>query len=109
MTAGTVVAGGLRTPETKLTERFEVSADGRRLTITYTWDDPKIYQTAAHVSDPSMERLPAERSYALEEWCDASDPIEQQSIVPPKQLEWEAPHARRESSGLLLAIAVAAA
>jgi hypothetical protein len=24
--------------------------------------------------------------YALEEWCDASDPIEKQSIVPPKQI-----------------------
>jgi hypothetical protein len=24
-------------------------------------------------------------SYALEEWCDAGDPIEKQSIVPPKQ------------------------
>jgi hypothetical protein len=34
MTPGAVVAGGLRTPETKLTERFEVSPDGRRLTIS---------------------------------------------------------------------------
>ena len=85
MTAGTVVAGGMRTPETKLTERFEVSADGRRLTISYTWDDPKIYQRP-HTYQIFMERLPA-GSYALEEWCDASDPIEQQSIVPPKQLE----------------------
>jgi hypothetical protein len=85
MTAGAVVAGGMRTPETKLTERFEVSADGRRLTITYTWDDPKIYQRP-HTYQIFMERLPA-GSYALEEWCDASDPLEQQSIVPPKQLE----------------------
>jgi hypothetical protein len=85
MTAGTVVAGGLRTPETKLIERFEVSADGRRLTIAYTWDDPKIYRRS-HTYQIFMERLPA-GSYALEEWCDASDPIEQQSIVPPKQLE----------------------
>ncbi len=85
MTAGAVVAGGLRTPETKLTERFEISADGRRLTIAYTWDDPKIYQRP-HTYQLFMERLPA-GSYALEEWCDASDPVEQQSIVPPKQLE----------------------
>jgi len=84
MTAGNVVAGGLRTPETTLVERFEVSADGRRLTITYTWTDPKIYQKP-HTYQYFMERLPA-GSYALEEWCDASDPLEQQSIVPPKQL-----------------------
>lgn len=85
MTAGTVVAGGLRTPETTLIERFEVSPDGRRMTITYTWDDPKIY-VKPHTYQYFMERLPPD-SYALEEWCDASDPIEQQSIVPPKQLE----------------------
>jgi len=85
MTPGSVVAGGRRSPVTKLTERFEVSADGRRLTITYTWDDPAIYERP-HTYQYFMERLPP-GSYALEEWCDASDPIEQQSIVPSEQLE----------------------
>jgi hypothetical protein len=84
LTNGAVVGGGLRTPETKLTERFEVSADGRRMTITYTWEDPKIYQRP-HTYQYFMDRLPP-GSYALEEWCDASDPLEQQSIVPPDQL-----------------------
>jgi len=85
MTPGNVVAGGMRTPETKLVERFEMSPDGRRLTINYTWDDPKIYRRP-HTYQYFMERSPA-GSYALEEWCDASDPLEQQSIVPPEQLE----------------------
>lgn len=85
MTAGSVVAGGLRTPETVLEERFEVSPDGQRLTITYTWTDPAIYERP-HSYQFFMERLPA-GSYALEEWCDASDPLEQQSIVPPEQLQ----------------------
>ena len=31
-----------------------------------------------------LDRSPA-GSYAFEEWCDASDPLEQQSIVPPPQ------------------------
>lgn len=84
MTAGGVVAGGQRSPETHLTERFEVSADGTRMTITYTWTDPKIYQKP-HTYQYFMERMPV-GSYAFEEWCDAGDPIEQQSIVPPKQL-----------------------
>lgn len=84
MTAGTVVAGGRRSPETHLTERFEVSADGTRMTITYTWNDPKIYEKP-HTYQYFMERMPA-GSYAFEEWCDAGDPIEQQSIVPPAQL-----------------------
>src|SRR4029079_4082471 len=42
-TPGAVVAGGVRTPDTHLVERFEVSPDGKQLTVTYTWDDPKIY------------------------------------------------------------------
>jgi len=89
-TPGAVPGGGVRTPETRLVERFELSPDGQRLTIVYTWDDAKIYQTP-HVYRLYFERAPAVTSngalvsYALEEWCDAGDPIEKQSIVPPKQ------------------------
>ena len=89
-TTGAVPGGGVRTPETRLVERFELSPDGKRLTIVYTWEDPKIYQKP-HVYRLYFERSPAVRSngalvsYALEEWCDAGDPIEKQSIVPPKQ------------------------
>jgi len=89
-TPGAVPGGGVRTPETRLVERFELSADSRRLTIVYTWQDPKIYQKP-HVYRLYFERAPAVTSngalvsYALEEWCDAGDPIEKQSIVPPKQ------------------------
>ena len=60
------------------------------MTLTYTWDDPKIYQKP-HSYHYIFERAPPSTgrriSYALEEWCDASDPIEQQSIVPPKQIK----------------------
>jgi len=83
ITTGGVTAGGWRTPETHLIERFVVSPDGRRLTINYRWDDPKIYQKP-HEYHYELDRLPA-GSYAFEEWCDASDPIEQQSVVPPPQ------------------------
>jgi hypothetical protein len=90
-TPGGVPGGGVRTSETTLVERFEVSPDGQRLTITYTWNDPKVYQTP-HVYKYYFERAPtvssggAAVSYALEEWCDAGDPVEKQSIVPPKQI-----------------------
>ncbi len=80
---GPVTAGGWRTPETHLIERFVVSPDGQHLTINYRWDDPKIYQKP-HEYQYELDRLPA-GSYAFEEWCDASDPLEQQSIVPPAQ------------------------
>ena len=55
------------------------------MTISYTWNDPAIYeqpQTYKYIFD----RSPGAPPYALEEWCDASDPIEKQSIVPPKQI-----------------------
>ena len=90
-TPGAVPGGGLRTTETVLAERFEVSADGQRLTITYTWNDPKVYEKP-HVYRYLFDRAPTVRSggaavsYALEEWCDAGDPVEKQSIVPPKQI-----------------------
>jgi hypothetical protein len=90
MMPGGVPGGGVRTPETRLQERFDVSADGQRLTITYTWDDAKVYQKP-HVYRYYFDRAPTmnsggtQVSYALEEWCDAGDPVEKQSIVPPKQ------------------------
>ena len=83
ITTGGVTAGGWRTPETHLVEHFVVSPDGQHLTINYRWEDPKIYQKP-HEYHYELDRLPA-GSYAFEEWCDASDPIEQQSIVPPPQ------------------------
>jgi hypothetical protein len=83
LTAGGVPAGGYRTPETRLTERYRVSDDGKRLTITYTWEDPKIYQKP-HVYDIEYERLPP-GAYAFEWWCDSSDPRQRESVVPPEQ------------------------
>jgi len=88
---GMVPGGGVRTAETRLLERFEMSPDGNRLTVTYTWDDPKVYQKP-HVYRYYFDRAPmvesrgTKVSYALEEWCDAGDPVEKQSIIPPKQI-----------------------
>ena len=80
---GPVQGGGRRRPETRLTERFELAPDGKRLTITYTWDDSMLY-VRPHIYQYSFERLPPE-SYAFETWCDSSDPLQRQSVVPPKQ------------------------
>ena len=80
---GPVTAGGWRTPETHLIEHFVVSPDGNRLTIKYRWEDAKVY-AKPHEYQYELDRLPA-GSYAFEDWCDASDPLEQQSIVPPPQ------------------------
>jgi hypothetical protein len=80
---GAVQGGGRRRPETRLTERFALAPDGKRLTITYTWDDPTLY-VKPHTYQYSFERLPPE-AYAFETWCDSSDPLQRQSVVPPKQ------------------------
>ena len=83
LTTGNVTAGGWRTPETVLTERYRLSADGKRLTITYTWQDPKVY-LKPHSYEIVAERTPP-GSWAFESWCDSSDPNQRLSIVPPVQ------------------------
>lgn len=83
LNAARVPGEGWRTPETHLTQRFSVSDDGQHMTIAYTYTDPKIY-AKPHSFNYTFDRLPPV-SYALEEWCDASDPAERQSIVPPPQ------------------------
>jgi hypothetical protein len=85
LTPGNVTAGGRRSPETRFEERFRLSPEGDRLTITYTWTDPRIY-LRPHSYSLTFERLP-EGSYAIEDWCDSSDPQTSQSIVPPKQIQ----------------------
>jgi hypothetical protein len=80
---GGVPGGGRKTPETRLIERYRLMDGGKRLSVTFTWDDPKIYrqpQTYEYVyyKDPPS-------TYAFEEWCDSSDPLQRQSIVPPPQ------------------------
>lgn len=80
---GNVTAGGWRTPETKLTERYRLSPDGQRLTITYTWADPKVF-VKPHTYEIVAERT-APGSWAFESWCDSSDPSQRLSIVPPVQ------------------------
>jgi hypothetical protein len=82
LSVGNVPGGGKRRPETRLTERMALSPDGKHLTITYTWDDPVLY-VRPHTYEYVFERLP-EDSYAFETWCDSSDPLQRQSIVPPK-------------------------
>ena len=80
-----MTAGGWRTPETRLTERYRLSSDGRRLTISYTWQDPKVY-VKPHTYEIVAERTPP-GSWAFESWCDSSDPNQRLSIVPPPQNE----------------------
>ncbi len=84
MTAGGgIPGGGYRTPETELTQRFRLIQGGQQLEVQFTWTDPKIYKQP-HTFALTYFRMPPE-TYALEEWCDSGDPLQRQSIVPPKQ------------------------
>jgi hypothetical protein len=85
LTPGLVAFGrGWRELDTVLTETFKLTADAKRLTITYTWTDPKIY-VAPHSYDISFERV--DGGYVFETWCDASidHPENYTSIAPPQQ------------------------
>jgi hypothetical protein len=83
-TGGGIPGGGVRGPDTHLSERFEVSPDGQHMSIVYTYSDPNLY-VAPHSYTYTFDRATPAPTYAFEEWCDASDPIESQSIVPPPQ------------------------
>jgi hypothetical protein len=82
-TAGGVTAGGYRLPDTHFIEKFIPSADGKHLTLRFEYNDPRIYEKP-HSYEFTFDRMMA-GSYALETYCDATDPLQGQSIVPPPQ------------------------
>jgi hypothetical protein len=82
MEPGPVMAGGYKTPETRLVERFDVFPANGTMTITYTWHDPKIY-ARPHSYTLHFERIPDE-VHAFEAWCDTGDPATAYSVAPPE-------------------------
>ncbi|MEQ1945739.1 MAG: hypothetical protein ABL995_01020 [Bryobacteraceae bacterium] len=83
LTQGRVTAGGFRTPETRVKQEYIPAADGKNLKLVFTWSDPKIY-VKPHVYEFTFERMEA-GTFARETFCDATDPLWGQSIVPPPQ------------------------
>jgi hypothetical protein len=73
---------GWRDRETVLTEVFRLDPDGKHVTVTYTWTDPKIY-IRPHTYNIVFERW--DGGYVFENWCDASidHPENYTSIVLP--------------------------
>ncbi len=83
-------SGGGRTPgggrvgkDTHLTERFRLADGGKKLSVTFTWEDPEIY-LAPHTYEITYSRL-GSAAYAFEEYCHADDPLQGGSVVPPPQ------------------------
>ncbi len=83
MTPGGVTAGGYRSQDSHVIQKYIPSADGQHLVLKFIWSDPKIYVTP-HEYEYTFDRM-APGSYALETFCDATDPLWGQSIVPPPQ------------------------
>lgn len=73
---------GWKDRETVLTEVFRADPDGKHFTVSYTWNDPKIY-TKPHTYNIAFERW--DSGYVFENWCDASidHPENYTSIVLP--------------------------
>ena len=40
----TIPGGGVRTPNSHLTERYRLLEGGQRLSVTFTWEDPSVFQ-----------------------------------------------------------------
>lgn len=76
-------AGGNRSAQAHLVERYHLFDGGNRLSVTFTWEDPAVYQKPYTYELGYYRSSPS--AYAMEDWCDASDPLQKGSVVPPKQ------------------------
>jgi len=66
-----IPGGGRRTPDSHLIERYRLLAGGKRLSVTFTWADPKVF-TKAHTYEFRYYRAP-KSTEAREFDCNASD------------------------------------
>ena len=83
MVPSRVTAGGVRSAETIVKQEYIPDPDGKRLKQVFTYIDPKLY-VKPHVYEYTFERMEP-GAYALETFCDATDPLWGQTVVPPPQ------------------------
>ena len=78
-----IPGGGWRTETSHLVERYRLLDDGRQLSVTFTWEDPAVYQKP-HTYEFRYTRAPqgtSARTYR----CDASDQTRAEFILRPLQ------------------------
>jgi len=56
-TATRLPGGGLRTPNSHLTERYRLMGNGQRLDVTFTWEDANVF-TKPHTYEFRYYRIP---------------------------------------------------
>jgi len=66
-----IPGGGRRTPDSHLVERYHLLAGGKRLSVTFTWADPKVFRKP-HTYEFRYYRAP-KGTEAREFDCNASD------------------------------------
>lgn len=80
---GGTPGGGRIGPATHLTETFTLLDAGKKLQVTFTWEDPSIF-LKPHTYDFTYYKS-APDSYALEDYCHADEATQSGSVVEPKQ------------------------
>jgi hypothetical protein len=80
---GGTPGGGHVGPNSHLVERFKLLERGRKLSVTFTWDDPSIY-LKPHTYELTYYRSEP-GTYAFEEYCHADEAAQGGSIVVPPQ------------------------
>lgn len=73
--------GGVRTPNSHLTERFRLIANGQRLDVTFTWEDAGVF-TKPHTYELRYYRIP-EISDPRIFPCNAKDPERARFLTEP--------------------------
>jgi hypothetical protein len=80
---GGTPGGGRIGAATHLTEKFMLLDGGKKLQVTFTWEDPSIF-LKPHTYDFTYYKS-APESYALEDYCHADEATQSGSVVEPKQ------------------------
>lgn len=76
-----IPGGGFRTSESRLVERFRLLNDGQRLSVTFTWEDPKVFQQP-HTYEYRYYRL-KEITLPRVYQCNPSDPERTRFLTEP--------------------------
>lgn len=80
---GATPGGGRIGAATHLTEKFTLLDGGKKLQVTFTWEDPSIF-LKPHVYEFLYYKSPP-GTYALEDYCHADEATQAGSVVQPKQ------------------------
>ena len=76
-----IPGGGFRTGESRLTERYRLLNEGQRLSVTFTWEDPKVFQRphSYEFRYYRVKDIPLPRVYQ----CNPADPERTRFLTEP--------------------------